>query len=98
MIVSHHELFDILVYGITSHRDSGDDKRNIYILVSRVVRSVSPEVIPYETIFLFLRKNKRIEKPRCVWRAGLSTPQDTLHLRSGYDTLEKGTPALRAHN
>ena len=53
VIASHHELFDILVYGITPHRDSGDDKRNIYILVITVVRSVSPEVIPYETIFLF---------------------------------------------
>ncbi len=29
------------------HRDSGDDKRNIYVLVIKVVRSVSPEVIPY---------------------------------------------------
>jgi hypothetical protein len=56
--------------GFFSDHMVANDKRNIYILVSRVVRSVSPEVIPYETIFLFLRENKTIEKPSGAWRTG----------------------------
>ena len=74
MIVSHHELFDILVYGITLHRDSGDDKRNIYILVSTVVRSVSLEVIPYETIFSFPERKIKRSKSQAV-RGGLVSPR-----------------------
>jgi hypothetical protein len=47
--------------------------REIYILVSKVVRSVSPEFIPYETIFLFLREIK-LSKSRTV-RGGLVSPR-----------------------
>ena len=36
--------------------------REIYLMVTRVIWGVSPEVIPNEIIFLFLRENKTTEK------------------------------------
>jgi hypothetical protein len=48
--------------------------KNIYILVITVVRSVSPEVIPYETIFSFPEKKIKLSKSQAV-RGGLVSPR-----------------------